>query len=205
MRLEANSIMSIFSIALTMFLVANPIGNTPAFVSLVKEYDFERQKKILFRESLFSFLIALFYLFLGEPFLATIGIQPYAVSLSGGILLFLVALGMIFPKNSGDGSGVKPQEPFIVPIATPLISGGGVFTTVMIYARLEQNYSKMVVAMTIAWLFVTLVVVSAAYLQKILGRRGLLAMEQLMGMILTMISMGIIVNGVSMFVQACAS
>jgi len=190
---------------LTLFLVANPIGNTPAFVSLVKDFEFERQKKILFREAIFSFLIALFYLFLGEPFLAAIQIQPYAVSLSGGLLLFIVALRMIFPPQDTNGSTTRPQEPFIVPIATPLISGGGVFTTVMIFSRIEQNYTSMFLAITLAYFFVTLVVVSAAYLQKILGRRGLIAMEQLMGMILTLISMEIIVKGAHMFVQALNS
>lgn len=194
--------MSLFSIALTLFLVANPIGNTPAFVSLVKDFEFERQKKILFREAIFSLLVALFFLFLGQPFLAAIQIQPYAVSLSGGILLFLVALGMIFPPKSSNGEAKKLQEPFIVPIATPLISGGGVFTTVMIYARQEQNYPKMVLAMLLAWVAVTFVVVSAAYLQKILGKRGLLAMEQLMGMMLALLSTEIIMKGAHMLVEA---
>lgn len=194
--------MSLFQVSLTLFLVANPIGNTPAFVSLVKNFDFERQKKILFREAIFSFLIAIFYLLLGKPFLNIIQIQEYAVSLSGGILLFIVALRMIFPPAEIEGNGIKPQEPFVVPIAVPLISGGGIFATLMVLSDQVGSLSKMLLAITGAYFCITLVVVSAVYLQKILGKRGLLAMEQLMGMILTLISMEIILKGAHMFVTA---
>lgn len=193
--------MTVWSIALTLFLVANPIGNTPAFVTLVKDFAFERQKIILFREAVISFLLAVFFLFIGEHFLSAIQIQPYAVSISGGTLLFLVALNMIFPPQNANGKDKKPQEPFIVPIATPLIAGGGTLSTIMIYSAKEQNDLKMFLAICIAWIGVIFVVVSSAYLQKVFGKRGLLALEQLMGMILTMISMEIIVKGVMMFMQ----
>lgn len=193
--------MSIWSIALTFFLVANPIGNTPVFVALVKNFDFERQKRILFRESIFSFLIAFVFIFIGEPFLSALQIQSYAVSLCGGILLTIVAIGMIFPPESEEIATNQLKEPFIVPIATPLITGGGVLSTIMIYARQEQNTPKIALATIIAYIGVIIVVVSAAYLQKILGRRGLLAMEQLMGMLLAMMSMELIVKGVKLFAQ----
>lgn len=194
--------MSIWSIALTLFLVANPIGNTPAFVALVKDFEFNRQKKILFREAIFSFLIALVFLFIGERFLNLIQIQSYAVSISGGTLLFLVALNMIFPPKRNGTTTSKPIEPFIVPIATPLITGGGVLSTIMIYSAKEQNDLKIALAIVVAWSAVTVIVVSAAYLQKILGKRGLLALEQLMGMILSMISTEIIVKGIKLFIGA---
>jgi multiple antibiotic resistance protein len=192
---------SLWQIALTIFLVANPIGNTPAFVALVKNFPFERQKKILFRESLFSFFIALFFLFIGEQFLKVIQVKQYAVSVSGGTLLFLVALNMIFPPKDHAGEEKKPQEPFIVPIATPLISGGGVLSTIMIFSAKEPNTLLLTLAVTIAYVAVVGVVVSAAYLNRLLGEHGLLALEQLMGMILAMISTEIIVKGVLLFAQ----
>jgi multiple antibiotic resistance protein len=194
---------SIWQIALTLFLVANPIGNTPAFVALVKDFSFERQKKILFREALFSFFIALFFLYIGEQFLKVIQVKQYAVSVSGGTLLFLVALNMIFPPKKVIGDERKPQEPFIVPIATPLISGGGVLSTIMIYSAKEPNIFLLTGAVVLAWVGVTAIVASAAYLNRLLGERGLLALEQLMGMILAMISMEIIVKGILLFIQTC--
>ncbi|MCE5294392.1 MAG: hypothetical protein LLF94_07235 [Chlamydiales bacterium] len=191
--------MSIWQIALALFLVANPIGNAPAFVAIVKNFDFHRQRIILFREAIFSFLLALFYLFVGERFFSLLQIQPYAISLAGGTILFLIALGMIFPSNHGSSKDRLQQEPFIVPIAIPLISGGGVLSTIMYYSAKEQDTFKIFMAIVIAFIGVTAIVVSSAYLQKLLGKRGLAALEQLMGMILAMISMEIFVKGFTMF------
>ncbi len=193
--------MSIWQIALALFLVANPIGNAPAFVAIVKNFDFKKQRVILFREAIFSFLLALFYLFIGERFFELIQIKPYAISIAGGTVLLLIALGMIFPANHTNGKDRIPQEPFIVPIAIPLISGGGVLSTIMYYSTKEQDTLKIFLAIVIAWIGVTAVVVSSAYLQKLLGKRGLMALEQLMGMILAMISMEIFVKGFTMFLK----
>lgn len=191
--------MSVWSIALTFFLVANPIGLIPTLLALVKDFDFAKQQAILFRESLFSFFIAMAFLFAGEPFMKTLMIPQYAMSISGGMLLFIVAIRMIFPPESDLSRKGLPQEPFIVPIATPMISGGGIMTTLLIYAKREQNLPKILLASFIAWFFVIVVVMSGTYLQKILGKRGLLAMEQLMGMLLSMLSMEIVVKGFHMF------
>ncbi len=192
---------SVWSIALALFIVANPYGNIPALVSLVKDFSFERQQKILFREAIFSFLVALFFLYAGKPFLETIHIDLYAVNISGGTLLFLVALEMIFPPTHTETTQHTLQEPFLVPIATPLISGGGVLTSILFYSAKEKDNLKVTLAAAIAWIAVTLIVVSSAYLNRLLGRRGLLALEQLMGMVLAMISMEIIVKGAILFMN----
>ncbi|MBS0634894.1 MAG: MarC family protein [Verrucomicrobia bacterium] len=193
--------MSIWQIAFALFFVANPIGNAPACVSIVKDFDFKRQRVILFRESIFSFILALFYLFVGEKFFQLIQIKPYAISLAGGTVLLLIALGMIFPPKATNGKDRVAQEPFIVPIAIPLISGGGVLSTIMYYSAETQNTFTVLTAIIIAWIGVTAVITSSAYLQKILGKRGLIALEQLMGMILAMISTEIFVKGFTMFIK----
>lgn len=193
---------SIFSIALTLFLVANPIGNSPGILALVKDFPFEKQKKIMLRESLFALGIAVFFQFFGEVFLEHIHVKPYALSLCGGILLFLVALNMIFPLRGSENNQHLKQEPYIVPIATPLISGPGLMTMIMIYSRQEDNDIKIFSSICLAWVGVTLVLLFAPYLQKILKNRGLLALEQLMGMILAMISMQMIVKGSSLFLTS---
>ncbi len=193
--------MLIFNIALTLFLVANPIGNIPTFVSLVKDFEFSRQRSILIREAIFSMILAYGFLFLGGPFLNLIRIDQYSVSIAGGILLFIVALNMVFPE-APDQSKEKPlQEPFIVPIATPLICGGGVFTTLIIHSQNNTSLLSLSLGILVAWLGVIGVVSSAAYLQKILGKRGLLAMEQLMGMLLTMLAVEIIGSGIHTFIS----
>ena len=194
--------MSIFTIALTFFLVTNPIGNTPAIVALVKDFDFDRQKKILLREAIFSLLIAIFFQFFGEMFLTRLKIMDFAVTLCGGTLLFLTALNMIFPQDTSTNSGsTLKQDPFIVPIATPLLSGPGLLTIIMLYSKQEANDIKILSAILIAWVGVIAVMAGAPYLQRLIGRKGLIALEQVMGMILAMISMEMIVNGMKIFIH----
>lgn len=194
------SLENIFKIAVVFFIVTNPIGNSPMILALVKDFDFERQKKILLRETFFALILVLFFQYCGEAFLSLLHIQDYALTISGGLLLFLVALSMIFvDRSSTDASSLK-QEPFIVPIATPLLSGPGLLSIVMLKSKLEDNDFIITSAILIAWIGVVAVMAAAPYLQKLLGKRGLAALEQLMGLILAMISMGMIVTGGDLFV-----
>lgn len=193
--------MSLLQIALTFFLVANPIGNSPAIIALVKDFEFERQKKILIREGLIALIIALFFQYFGEMFLGVLQVQDFTVSMTGGTLLFLVALGMIFSKGDVSESKMKKEEPFIVPIATPILSGPGLMAIIMLYSRQEANNVKITLAILLAWVFVLIVVRAAPYLQKLLGPRGLIALEQLMGMMLAMMSAGMILKGIRLFVE----
>ncbi len=195
--------MSVFQIAFVLFLIANPIGGVPLFVSMVKDFEFKRQKFILFRESVISMSIAYFFLFLGEPFLAVTHIQLYAVQLGGGLIVLLVAIGMIFPtqaESSGSSPGLS-KEPFIVPIATPLITGGGCFSNIMVFAKQEPT-AKVALAILIAWSVIIVIVTGAVYMQKLVGKRGLIALEQLMGMILMMIAIAMITHGLHTFGDA---
>lgn len=194
--------MSVFQLALTFFIVSNPIGNTPALLALLKDYDFRNQQRILIREGIFSFFIAIFFQYFGEFFLGLLHIQDYTMSLCGGILLFILAFQMIFPNRNENESGSLKKEPFIVPIATPLISGAGVLSLIMLFAKQEANNFKMSLAITIAWSGVLIVFALAPYLQKLLGKRGLLALEQLMGMILAIMAAGILVKGTQLFIEA---
>ena len=193
--------MSIFNIALTLFLVANPIGNSPAIIALIKDFDFDRQKKIMFRESLFALFIALFFQYFGELFLGHLNIQNYTVSLCGGLLLFLVALNMIFSPSVSNTITTKKKEPLIVPIATPLISGPALLTIIMLFTQKEDPL-KISISILLAWTAVGGLLMFAPYLQRILHRRGLGALEQLMGMILSMMAVEMIVQGLTLFIKA---
>ncbi len=199
------SLNHILSIALTLFLVTNPIGNIPVIVALVKNFDFEKQRRIIFRESIISLIVALFFQFFGEVFLGLLNIQTYTVTICGGILLFIVALSMIFAKPSNGNERTSLKEPFIVPIATPILSGPGLMAIIMLYSRQEDSIMVITSAILIAWIGVIGVLAVAPYLQKILGKRGLIALEQLMGMILAAMSMGMIVNGVALFIKSLQS
>lgn len=195
------SVVSVFQLALIFFIVTNPIGNSPTIIALIKDHTLREQQKILFREAMFAMLLAIFFLFLGETFLCCLNIQDYALKISGGVLLFIVSLKMIF-SGHGESEAEQPKhDPYIVPIATPLLSGAGLLAMIMLYAKQEANNVKLLIAILIAWVGVTGVLVAAPYLQVFLGKRGLLALEQLMGMLLAMIGIEMIVSGSALFLK----
>jgi multiple antibiotic resistance protein len=179
---------TLITLVLTFFFIANPIGNAPAIIALVKDFDFEQQKRILIREGFFALLIALFFQYFGEFFLGALNIKDYALTLSGGILILILALDMIF--NIGEpvvtDKRVK-QEPYFVPIATPILSGPGLMAIIMLKSKQESNNILVTSAILMTWIGVMLVMLIAPYLQQLIGKKGLVALEQLMGMILTLI------------------
>ena len=192
---------SILQNALTFFLVTNPIGNSPAIIAVVKDFPFEQQKRMMLREGLFALIIALFFQYLGQSFLNLLDIQKYAVSMCGGMLLFLVALRMIFSLSEAPQQSALKQEPFIVPIATPLLAGPGLLSIIMLKSNLAPNQWVITLSILVAWIGVLAVLAIAPYLQKLLGKRGLVALEQLMGLILSLISMNMLVRGFSLYFE----
>jgi multiple antibiotic resistance protein len=170
-------------------------------IAMVKDFDFKRQRVIMLREGFFAFLLALFFQFFGDIFLKMLNVSNYALTLTGGILLFMTALLMLFHKPEPlDGKKLK-QEPFIVPIATPLLSGPGLMTIIMITSAAEKSNLIISLAIVVAWIGVMSILAIAPYLQKLLGKRGLAALEQVMGMVLGLIAMQMIVDGAKLFVK----
>ncbi len=194
--------MNIVSTVVIFFLVTNPIGNAPAILSMVKEFDFAHQRRILLREVIIALMIAIFFQFFGELFfMKLLNVRNYTTNLTGGILLLLTAIGMVFPSQQSMQEQHLKKEPFIVPIATPLLSGPGLLTIIMLKASQTDSNMAIFISILIAWVGVALVLMMAPYLQKILKRRGMLALEQLMGMVLIMMSIEMIVKGVYLYQQ----
>jgi multiple antibiotic resistance protein len=189
------------ALAVIYFLVANPIGNSPAILSLIKHCDFARQKQIVFREAMISLAIILFFQYVGEIFLGMLKVSDYALTITGGLVLFLTSLQMLFHKPESAAEAANKTEPFIVPIATPLIAGPGLMTMVMVSSKEVGNNFVITLAILIAWIGVTLVLVGAPYVQKLIGKRGMAALEQVMGMILALISTAMLFNGFALFIK----
>lgn len=193
--------MSIFKLALTYFLITNPIGNAPAILSLVKDFDFYKQKRIIMREGIIALFLALFFQFFGDLFLGSLQIQDYALTISGGIILLITSLGMIFSKPASEEQGQEKQEPFIVPIATPLLSGSGLFSYIMVTSRLEENNLKISGAILIAWVGVLAVLYICPYLMRRLGKSGLAALEQIMGLLIALMATELLLKGSAKFIK----
>lgn len=188
----------------SLFLLMDSIGNIPLFIALLKEYPRTRRLQIIFREMLIALLIMVAFHYLGDTFLSALSIKPYAVLISGGIILFLIALKMIFPTKHDDSSLPKDKEPFIVPLAIPLVAGPAVLAAIMLYAR--QNISSLttIAAIILAWGLTTLILLSSTFLNNLLGKRGIIACERLMGLLLTMMSVQMFLQGISEFLHAHA-
>jgi multiple antibiotic resistance protein len=178
----------------------DPLGNMPIFISVLKTVPPKRRSKILMRELLIALLILVTFLFLGDAMLKTLHLRQEAVSIAGAIILFLIAIKMIFPPGRGGGiMGDTPDgEPFIVPLATPLIAGPSILATLILIGNQHPGeQGKLITALLIAWGISSAILMSSGHFMRVLGNRGVFAIERLMGMILVMLSVQMFLDGIA--------
>lgn len=192
--------MSLFYIAFSLFLLMDSIGNIPLYLSFLKKVDAKRQRIVIFRELVIALFIILLFSFVGDELMTFLKIENDTIQIAGGIILFILCLRMIFPPVHDETENLSHKgEPFIVPLAVPLIAGPAVLAAVMIYSKQENNLWTMLGAILIAWIASLLVLLSAPFLKKLLGWRGITAMERLMGLILILIAVQMFLSGLSCF------
>ena len=196
-----SEVITIFSIALNLFILMDSIGNVPIFISLLKEIPPKRQRVIIFRDLFIALILIILFSFLGNSLLGLLGISQDAVMIAGGVVLFLIALKMIFPSSHADpGLEIsKHKEPFIVPLAAPLVAGPAVLAAVIVYSKQEPPLI-LVAAIVLAWIATTIILLCSTLLKKILGERGILACERLMGLILTLVAVQMLLHGIKSYI-----
>ncbi len=188
--------MSVLSAAFTLFLVLDPVGNIPVWTVLLKEAPPERRRWIIFRECLIALAVLLAALFGGPGLLRLLGVAPSALPLAGGVVIFLIALRMIFPQRGGIfGDEQLRGEPFIVPLAIPLLAGPSAVATLMLLGGTLGSYLPLLQAIALAWGASLLILLSAPVVERLLGERGIIAAERLMGMLLTIIAVHLMMTG----------
>lgn len=189
----------LLSAVITLFLIMDPLGNVPIFLSVLREVAPERRRKVLVREVLIAYFVLLFFLLLGDVVLRVLQVDQESISIAGGIVLFIIALRMIFPQTRAHGA-LPEGEPLIVPLAIPLIAGPSALAALLLLQRADPGGTVgLWVAMTVAWLLTAAILVAAPFFYRVLGERGLMAMERLMGMVLVMISVQMLLNGIRAF------
>ncbi|MEN9654637.1 MAG: hypothetical protein RL235_749 [Chlamydiota bacterium] len=180
---------SFTQIATTIFLVLNATGQIPLFLALLGQFDQKRQIRIIVRELSIALLILWLFTFFGDTVLDLIGITRPIIGIAGGTLLVLISLTMIFPKPAADPTAPLKTEPMIIPLAIPVITGPGAISTVMTFAH-ETGAPLMVAAAGFcAWLPSLGILLAGSYIKKILGDKGLVAVERLGGMLVCLIGM----------------
>lgn len=188
------------SIAFAIFFVLNATGQIPLFLAMLGRYDQKRQMKIITRELVVALVILLLFTFFGEWILQILGISQAVIAAAGGILLFLISLSMIFPKPQSAQEALQ-HEPMIIPLAIPVITGPGAITTVMSFAHQTDRPMMVAAAAFCAWLPSLIILLLGSYIKKLLGDRGLMAVERLGGMLVCLIGINMATSGVLTLVQ----
>lgn len=195
--------MNVASLAVTLFFVLAPFGSLPLVLALLAGIDRKRQRMIIVRESLCAFaILALCYL-LGAWFLNLLDIGASDLKICGGAVLGIISLRMIFPPKGASHEGELEAEPFIVPLAVPLMAGPSAMTTVIIMSA--QSADAPIAGfgmMALAWLASAVLLVMGVTLGAYIPPRLLPAMERLMGLLLSVIAVHMLMGGLQTYFAA---
>jgi len=172
-------------------------------MSILKNIEPKRRRIVLLREMLIALLIMLLFLFSGENILKFLNLKTETVSISGGIILFLIAIKMIFPsKNNKNNTKNKNEEPFLVPLAIPLIAGPSLLATLILLSHeYLSKLTYLTISLLIAWTCTAIILLLSNMFLRLFGPKGVDALERLMGLILIMLSTQMFLDGVKSWFQ----
>jgi MarC family membrane protein len=176
----------------------DPIGNIPLFLAALKPVDPVRRFRVVGRELLIAYALLVAFLFVGRPLLSVLAISEPALTIAGGIVLFLIALRMVFPAEHGKLGEDIDGEPFVVPLAVPYIAGPSALATVLLMtSRDPARRTDWFFALSAAWLASAVILLLGARLSHFLGAKGITAIERLMGMVLVASAVQMFLDGVA--------
>lgn len=193
--------MSLIQATVLLFLVMDPVGNLPIFNSILKNKSIRERVKIIFRELIFAYLLLIGFLLLGDYIQSYLNLRISTLHIAGGIILLLVAIGMVFP---GIGMKIvdKDDEPFFVPLAMPLLAGPATIAIVLILGSSHPtNTLQWIIAISLSWVLVALVLIPSPWVFKSINDKTARILERLMGMILIMLAVQMFLNGVELYID----
>jgi multiple antibiotic resistance protein len=194
--------MSILSIAVTLFLIMDPFGNIPVFLPILERVPERRRRAVLVRELLLALVVIVVFIFGGRYVMAFLGLKKEAVSIAGGIILFLIALRMVFPSGKAHTEGDLEGEPLLVPLAIPLIAGPSLLAVLLLFSSAGRGaLPHLLLAALLAWAATFIVLFSSTYVVRFLTKRGVIAVERLMGMVLVALSVQLFLDGLSVYLD----
>jgi multiple antibiotic resistance protein len=194
--------MEIFTAAMTLLLIMDPLGNIPVFMSVLNQLDPQRRHQVLIRELLISLAVLLMFLFLGQHLLHVLNLQQESISIAGGIVLFLIALRMIFPQEGGIMGDLPEGEPLIVPLAVPLLAGPSTMATLLLLVRSEPGrLVDWLIALTVACSITATILLASTFVYRLLRQGGLIAMERLTGMLIVAVAVQMLLSGVADYMR----
>ena len=192
--------------AITLFLVMDPFGNIPVFITVLKKVSDERKRAVLIRELFFALVIMVIFLFLGQHILNLFEIKQSSLAIAGGIVLFIISLGLIFGKGIdavSPASANSNKEPLLVPLAVPLIAGPASLSVILLLAgKSPDKMGSWLIALLRAFAVNSIVLLLSFPISKFLGKSGMQAMERLMGLILALMAVNMVMNGIEQFIRS---
>lgn len=195
--------MTLFSAAVLLFLVLDPFGNIPFFISALQNVPRERHRLVIVRELGIALLVLVVFLFAGEHILKALQISEPALRAAGGTVLFLIAIRMVFPRPGASVGEELAGEPFIVPLAIPYVAGPSALASVLLIMNQEpERWPEWLGALLIAWFLTGLIILMSSLLAKSLGKRVLIAIERLMGMLLVALAIQMLMTGIRQFMKS---
>ena len=190
------------SAVILLTLVADPFGNMPLVNAMLGGVPEARRRLVVVRECLIAYGLLLVFMFGGHGFLALMHLSQTSLSIAGGVILFMIAIRMVFAKLDGTFGEKAGSEPFIVPLATPLIAGPSALATVMLMAsRAPDKVGMWAAAITVTMVITTVVLLAGTRLHRWLGEHAMHAIERLMGLILTAIAVEMLLAGIRDFIK----
>jgi len=193
----------IASAAVTLFFIMDPLGNVPIFNAILSKFDDTKRSKIVARELFLALLILFAFLFTGNAILSFLGLSQSSLNIAGGILLFIISLRMIFPKTTSSDEVDGAEDPFLVPLAVPMIAGPSTIAILLLLSSSQpERVAEWSIALFAAWLSTTILLVSSPFLMRVLGNRGARALERLAGMILVILATQMLLNGIRDFITS---
>src|SRR5438477_360718 len=174
----------------------DPLGNVPVYLIALKHVEPARQRRVIVRELLIALSVLVFFLFVGQYLLLVLHISEPALTIAGGVILFLIALRMVFPSVEKPLQEDVDGEPFIVPLAIPYVAGPSALATeLLLMSREPESWPKWLLALVLAWAASSVIIYCASGLGRFLGQKGLIAIERLMGMVLITVAIQMLLTG----------
>jgi MarC family membrane protein len=190
------------SAAVLLILVLDPVGNLPLVSSLLSRVEPSRRRRIVIRECAIAYVLLLVFMFGGQRLLDLMHLSQISLSIAGGVILFMIAIRMVFGNTEGAFGETLDKEPFIVPLAVPFIAGPSALATVMLMVSKEPGKTlTWVAALTVVMLLTTLILALGEKIERLIGKRAVQALERLMGLILTAIAVEMLLGGIQQFVK----
>lgn len=189
------------SATILLILITDPIGNIPIFANALRHVAPARRPWVILREVLIAFVLLLTFMFIGERFLNLMNLSELALQIGGAVILFLIALRMVFPPHKAE-EPAQQIEPLIVPLAVPSIAGPSALATVLLLvSQAPERRPEWIAALCVTMMVSAVVLVLAERIQRVAGESLVLALERLMGLVLVSVAVEMLLKGIKTFVQ----